>query len=90
MNKKVNSVLFIIGATVFNILALFFYFLAFMGICGLFLPAREGLFAQVVWLVLFLAALVSDWFTYRLVFRVFKEKVNVDRYFDPAIFKGKF
>lgn len=85
-----NSVLFLIGASVFNILILFFYFLAFMGISGLFLPIREGFVAQAVWIILFLAALLCDWFTYKLVFRIIKEKVHLERYFDTAIFKGKF
>lgn len=90
MNKKVNSILFLIGATVFNIVILFFYFLAFLGISGLFLPIRDGFLAQIVWIVLFLAALISDWFTYRLLFRIIREKVPLEKYFDMAIFRGKF
>jgi energy-coupling factor transporter transmembrane protein EcfT len=90
MNRRFNTVLFLAGATVFNLLLLFFYFLAFTGIAGLFLPGREGWLALVTWLGLFVAALLSSWFTYRWAFGLLKEKVDLDRYFDSHLFKGLF
>lgn len=90
MNRRTNTVLFLVGATVLNILLLFFYFLAFNGLAGLFLPERTGVLAVVMWLALFAAALVAGWFTYRWAFRILKERVHLEKYLDPHLFKGLF
>ena len=90
MNRRTNTVLFLAGATVLNILLLFFYFLAFTGMVGLFLPERTGLLAVAVWLGLFAGALVAGWFTYRWAFRILKERISLEKYFDTNLFKGLF
>ena len=90
MNRRTNTVLFLAGATVLNILLLFFYFLAFTGVAGLFLPERTGWVAVAVWLGLFAGALVAGWFTYRWAFRILKERVPLEQYFDTNLFKGLF
>lgn len=90
MNRRLNTVLFLAGATVLNILLLFFYFLTFTGLAGLFLPHRTGWFAVVTWLVLFAASLASGWFTYRWAFRILKERVRLEKYLDSSLFRGLF
>ncbi len=90
MNRRLNTVLFLAGATILNIILLFFYFLAFMGITGLFLPNRTGLPAVLIWLLLFGASLTAGWFTYRWAFRILKERVRLERYLDANLFKGLF
>jgi len=90
VNRRRNTVLFLIGATVLNILLLFFYFLTFTGIAGLFLPNRTGWIAVITWLGLFGASLAAGWFTYRWAFRILKERVRLDHYLDATLFKGLF
>jgi hypothetical protein len=90
VNRRVNAVLFLVVATVVNILLLFFYFLVFQGVVGLFLPARDGWLAIAVWVVLLLLALASGWFTYRWAYRILRERVDLERYFDLDLFKGLF
>jgi len=90
VNRRVNSVLFLVGATILNILLLFFYFLAFQGLAGIFLPDRTGWVAVAIWLGLFAAALASGWFTYRWAFRILRERVHLEKYFDQHLFKGLF
>jgi hypothetical protein len=90
MNRRFNSVLFLIGATILNLLLLFFYFLAFNGVAGLFMPERTGWVAVAVWVGLFAAALAAGWFTYRWAFRILKDRVPLERYFDHNLFKGLF
>ena len=90
MNRRLNTVLFLIGATILNILLLFFFFLTFTGLAGLFLPNRTGVLAVVLWLGLFVASLVAGWFTYRWAFRILKERVRLERYLDNTLFKGLF
>ena len=90
MNRRVNTVLFLAGATVLNILLLFFYFLAFTGLVGLFLPDRTGAVAIALWLILFAASLAAGWFTYRWAFHILRERVPLEKYLDSTLFKGLF
>lgn len=90
MNRRLNTVVFLAGATFLNVLLLFFYFLTFNGIAGLFLPGRTGWVALLTWTVLFAASLAAGWFTYRWAFRIVKERFPLERYFDSTLFKGLF
>jgi len=90
VNRRINTVLFLTGATILNILLLFFYFLTFTGLVGLFLPDRTGVVAILVWVALFIASLFAGWFTYRWAFRVLRERISLERYLDPNLFKGLF
>lgn len=90
MNRRLNTVLFLAGATVLNLVLLFFYFLAFTGLAGLFLPNRTGWLAIVTWLLLFAGSLAAGWFTYRWAFRVLRERVRLEKYLDGTLFKGMF
>ena len=90
MNRRLNSVLFLAGATFLNILLLFFYYLAFMGVTGLLLPNRTGWVEVSVFVGILLAALAAGWFSYRWIFRILKDRINLDRYLDFHLFKGLF
>jgi hypothetical protein len=90
MNRRRNAVLFLIAATIINILLLFFYFLVFQGIAGLFVPDRSGWVAVALWCGLFVLALACGWFTYRWAYRILSERVDLGRYLDQDLFKGLF
>ena len=90
MNRRLNTVLFLVGATTLNLLLLFFFFLTFTGLVGLFLPDRQGWVAIGVWIVLFAASLACGWMTYRWAFDILKQRVPLQRYFDETLFKGLF
>ena len=85
MNKKVNTVLFILGATVFNIiitllsfLLLSLFYLRFMKI----LP--EGAQAWSFPLI-FIAAIAISFLVYKFALGFLIKKINVEKYFDPII-----
>jgi hypothetical protein len=89
MSKKTNTLLFILGATVFNILVTIISFVVL-----LFLYTRipadrlpEGAF---VWgsIVIFVGATVLSFIVYQSLLKLMIKKVDVNKYFDP-IFKGK-
>jgi membrane protein implicated in regulation of membrane protease activity len=86
MNKKVNTLLFILGATVFNIVitVLSFFILLFIYaklIMGL-LPQEAQSWS---FPLLFIAAIVISFFVYKLVLGFLIKKVNVEKYFDPIL-----
>ena len=90
MNRRFNTVLFLGFATIINLVLLFFYFLVFTGIIGMFLPVRSGWEAVAVWMGLFTAAVTAGWFTYRWAFHILRSRIDLKRYFDPNLFKGLF
>jgi phosphoglycerol transferase MdoB-like AlkP superfamily enzyme len=89
MNKKINTMLFILGATLFNVFVAILSFILFLVLYARFiiplLPenSRSWGFTLIV-----LASIAVSIFVYRLVLRFLLTKVDVEKYFDP-IFAGK-
>jgi len=89
MNKKVNTILFILGATLFNVIVAVLSFFLLLILYAKFLAplmpenARSWGFS-----VIFLAAIAISILVYRVVLRYLLTKVEVEKYFDPLFVKG--
>jgi hypothetical protein len=90
MNKKLNTVFFIIGGTIFNILITVISFLVFLLIYSRFLYGRISESA-VSWLlpVFFAASIAASFFIYRLVIKIVIKKIDVEKYFNPIFVSRK-
>jgi hypothetical protein len=90
MNKKLNTVLFIIGGTVFNVLITIISFLVFLLIYTNFLYGRISENA-VSWLlpVFFAASIAASFLIYRLVIKILIKKIDVEKYFNPLFVSRK-
>ena len=86
MNKKVNTILFILGATVFNIMITVLSFFILLVFYAKFLTKILPQEAQ-AWSfpLIFIISLVISFFVYKLVLGYLIKKVNVEKYFDPII-----
>jgi len=86
MNKKINTILFILGATVFNIIVTVLSFL-------LLLILNAKVFLKILppgaqaWSfpLIFISSLVISFFVYKFVLGILIKKINVEKYFDPLI-----
>ena len=89
MSKKTNTLLFILGGTIFNVLITVITFLVFLLIYSKFLYGHlnESILAWVL-PVLFIAAIVVSFLVYRLAIKIIMKKVNMEKHFDP-IFKPR-
>ncbi|MDR1251170.1 MAG: leader peptide processing enzyme [Treponema sp.] len=89
MNKKVNTLLFILGATLFNIIITVLGFvcllLLYVKLIIPFLP-EEG--RSWGFPLIFIAAIVLSFVIYRFVLKLLMKKVDTGKYFDP-IFGGR-
>jgi len=89
MNKKVNTLLFILGATVFNILVTVLSFLLLLIIYTKtimrILPESTQAWS---FPFIFIAALVIAFFAYRYALYFLLKKIEIEKYFDP-IFVSK-
>jgi hypothetical protein len=89
MNRKLNTLLFIAGATVLNIVLTggFFliFFLLYVRLLAPRLPEGGGVWG---FPVVFVLALVLAFFVYRLLIKIVFSRVRAEKYFDP-VFKSK-
>jgi len=88
MNKRVNTVLFILGATVFNVIVAVISFIILIILCGKFILPRipETGYSWAVSLILLFSIAISI-FVYRIVLKFFLSKIDVEKYFDPLFVK---
>jgi len=88
MNKRVNTVLFILGATVFNVIVAVISFIILILLCGKFiLPIiPETGYSWTVSLIL-LASIAISIFVYRAVLKFLLSKIDIEKYFDPIFVK---
>jgi hypothetical protein len=86
MNKKVNTMLFILGATLFNILVtvLCFALLLFLYAKLLMPLLPEG---SPMWAlpILFVGSIIVSFVAYRFVLQFLVKKIQLDKYFEPII-----
>ena len=88
MNKRLNTILFILGATVFNvaiaILSFIILLILYLNFMVMLLPEN----VQAVGLTIILvSSLVISFFVYRFALKFLMAKVDVDKYFDPLFIR---
>jgi len=86
MNKKINTILFVLGATVFNILITVLSFFLLLILYANFIAKILPQGAQ-AWSfpLIFIASLVISFFVYKIVLGHLVKKIDVEKYFDPII-----
>ena len=89
MNKKANTTLFILGATLFTILVTVLSFLLLLVVYAKFIMRflSEGIQAW-SFPVIFIAAITVSFAVYHVVLKLILKKISMEKYFDP-IFGGK-
>jgi len=89
MNKRLNTVFFILGATLFNILvtvaAFFLLLLVYVNLIRG--PLSDGAVSWAIPLI-FIAAIIVSFIVYRFSLGILIKKIDMDKYFDP-IFHGR-
>jgi len=84
MNKKVNTLLFVLGATLFNVLvtvlAFFLLLLIYTNFIQRLLPEGAQMWA---FSLIVIAAMAIAFVVYRYSLRFVLKKIDMDKYFDP-------
>ncbi len=84
MSKKSNSILFILGATAFNILVTLLCIGLLLAVYGyLIMPLLPAESAAWGIPVVFILSIVLSFIIYRAVIKIFTKKVDVEKNFDP-------
>ncbi|MBI9101137.1 MAG: leader peptide processing enzyme [Spirochaetales bacterium] len=86
MNKKVNTALFILGATFLNMLIMVLLILLGLFIISLIFKDREmGAGGQIALIVVFAGGVIGAFFIYNKIIRIVANKVDMEKYFHPII-----
>jgi hypothetical protein len=84
MSKKTNTLVFILGATVFNILVTILCFLALFVLFVKFIMPQLGEASSGWGLpVIFVLAIVLSFLIYRVILKQIMKKVDMEKHFDP-------
>ena len=83
MNKKTNTLLFILGGTVFNILVTIICFIVLLAIYSRLHSQLPESSAAWILPVIFIGSIVASFFVYRLVIKIIMKKIDMEKYFDP-------
>jgi hypothetical protein len=84
MSKKSNTILFLIGATIFNIITTIICFLVLLVLYGrLLVPVLPKEIAAWGMPIIFVGAIVLAFLVYRFAVNVLMKKVDVEKIFDP-------
>ncbi|GHV11493.1 hypothetical protein FACS189491_02820 [Spirochaetia bacterium] len=85
MSKKTNTWLFILGATVFNILITIISFLVLFFIYAKFIMGLlpGDTFFAVFFVVSFIASIALSFIIYRVILKYLLKRFDVEKYFDP-------
>ena len=89
MNKKVNTLLFVLGATVFNLVVMGILFIIPLLVLLAVFKDSLGQVFPILSLLLFFGALVGSFFIYGFVMKRIQARVDMDKYFDPIFKKRK-
>ncbi|MDR1215838.1 MAG: hypothetical protein LBK25_04055 [Treponema sp.] len=86
MNKKINTLLFILGATVANILifVIVFFVLLFLYL-KLVASHVQPEVSQWATALIFVITIALSFIIYNRFIKVFTNKIDMDKYFDPLV-----
>ena len=90
MNKKTNTIFFILGATLFNVLVTVFCFIVLLVIYSkyFFSVTPESVSAWIL-PIIFIVSIAASFFVYRLAIKILTKKVSIEKYFDPIFGKRR-
>ena len=89
MNKRVNTVLFLLGATVFNLLVMFVIIVLFLVLLSaIFRGSLNPNVLSVLMIVVFIGSIAASFFIYGRLVKWISRRVNMEKYFLP-LFRRK-
>jgi hypothetical protein len=90
MNKKANTVLFLLGATVFNLLIMFILIVLFLVlISAIFRESLNPNVLSILMIVVFIGSIAASFLIYGRVVKWLNRKIDMDKYFMPLFRRKK-
>lgn len=84
LNKKVNTILFILGATVFNIVVTLVSIASLLFLTARFVaPLLSESALSWTFSIIFIISIAISVFVYRAILKHLITKIDIEKYFDP-------
>ncbi|MEW5816435.1 MAG: leader peptide processing enzyme [Spirochaetota bacterium] len=84
MNKKVNTFLFILAATIVNIAIMIILFFVAFTVISLVIPKQtSSAVVQIILMVIFFGSIVGSFFIYHNIIKFISKRIDMDKYFHP-------
>lgn len=88
MNRRLNTILFLIGATLVNILVMVLLFLILFVLFARFVaPSVPPETGQFILLALFVVSVAGTYFVYHRIIAALQKRVALEQYFGPIFRK---
>ncbi|MBA7563482.1 hypothetical protein ES708_05141 [subsurface metagenome] len=90
MNKKANTVLFLLGATVFNLLMMFLLIVMFLVlISAIFRDSLNPNMLSILMIIVFIGSIAASFFIYGRLVKWLSRKIDMEKYFLPLFRRKK-
>ena len=90
MNKKINTLLFLIAGTIVNIVVMLLLLVGFLFLIGkLFTPETNGSVVTGVTLTAVMLSVVGSYFIYSKLVKIVNKKWNLEQWIEPLFRKKR-
>jgi hypothetical protein len=90
MNKKLNTALFIIGASILNVVLMIILITLGLALISLLLPKNiSPTIASALFILVFLLSVAGSFFAYHKGIKYLTRKVDMEKYFHPIFTSRK-
>ena len=90
MNKRVNTLLFLVAASLYNIIIMVLIIVILLFLVSRFLPQHtSAAAASSIFIVVFVLGIAGSFFIYHRTVRYLSRKIDMDKYFHPLFRKKK-
>ncbi len=89
MNKKLNTALFIIGASILNVILMVILMAVGLALISLIIPENiSSTIASALFILVFLLSVAGSFFAYHKGIKLLANRVDMNKYFHP-VFSSK-
>ena len=90
MNKKVNTLLFLLAASLYNIIVMIIIIFVLLFFAAKILPKNMGPTAtSSIFVLVFILGIAGSFFIYHKTVRYLSRKIDMEKYFHPLLGKRK-
>lgn len=90
MNKKMNTVLFITGASILNVILMIIFMTSGLALISLIIPDNiSPTIASALFIMVFLLSVGGSFFAYHKGIKLLAAKVDMNKYFHPIFSSRK-
>ncbi len=89
MNKKINTIIFVIFSTIIDFIIIFIFLIIGIIIISLLSGHVSPIFQQILIIPLFLLSIFGTLFIHKFIIDFISKRIDINKYFSPIFGKSK-